>query len=80
MESSNPDVEAETMEGMVPYVIIFHAAREDSSAGVLFVELNNQIQTRRSYKMSAKLIAPKPPKHFIWLQFGSQSKWNSEIK
>ncbi len=72
---SNPDVEKETMDGMVPGLIIFHAVRNDKAADQLFIALGNQIQLKRSYE-----IPPGSPKHLVWLQFGTRTKWNSELK
>jgi hypothetical protein len=72
---TNPDVEKETMDGMVPDLIVFHAARNDRAADQLFNGLGNQIQLKRSYEIPAG-----SPKHFVWLQFGTRTKWNSELR
>lgn len=82
--SGNPDLDEDVMDGMVPSVIVLHAPRDDRAAGELEMRLGNLIQTRRSY------TPPKTPKprlyqslhqyteSFIWLQFGTNTKWNSE--
>jgi hypothetical protein len=71
----NPDVEKETREGMARDLLVLHALRGDKAADQLFINLGNQIQMKRSYE-----IPPRSPKHFIWLQFGTNTKWNSEGK
>jgi hypothetical protein len=70
----NPDVEMETVKGMDRDLLVFHAARGDKAADQLFLALGNQIQMRRSYE-----IPRGSPKHFVWLQFGTNTKWNSEM-
>ena len=81
--SRNPDVETETMVGMVPDFVVFHAARDDKAANQLFNELGNQIQLKRSYELPPVKNYAIPPGvgqvHVVWLQFGTDSKWNSEL-
>lgn len=60
---------------MVPALIVFHAARGDKAADQLFNDLGNYIRFKRSYE-----IRPgSSPKNHIWLQFGTKTKWNSEL-
>jgi hypothetical protein len=85
VSSEIPDLDDDVMDGMVPGVIVLHAPRDDTAADQLQVHLGNQIQVRRSYK------SPRTPKtrlyssvhqykeSFIWLQFGTNVKWNSEL-
>lgn len=72
---TNPDAKHETMDGMIPDLIVFHAAKDDRAADQLFNNLGNQIQLQRSYE-----IPVSSPEHFVWLQFGSRTKWNSELR
>jgi hypothetical protein len=77
MDSSiDPDVDKEAMNGMVPGVIVFHAAKGDRAADQLFSALSNQIQLRRSYDVPTSSSL----EHFIWLQFGTGVKWNSQLR
>lgn len=79
----DPDQKTLASSGMVPDVIVFHAARDDSAALRLFEELGNQIRLVRSYDLPANPKYQVPPggyAHTIWLQFGSNVKWNSEVR
>jgi hypothetical protein len=82
--AANPDVENETMTGMVADMVVFHAARDDNAANQLFNNLANQIRLKRSYQLPRKneySLAPGVgPVHVVWLQFGTNSKWNSELR
>src|ERR1700686_2669995 len=81
----NPDLDEDVLDGMVPGAIVVHAPRDDKAADTLAMHLGNQIQVRRSFTPS------KTPKSriyqslhqytesFIWLQFGTNTKWNSEL-
>jgi hypothetical protein len=69
----NPDAEREAMNGMVPGVVVFHIARGEGTQ--LFVSLENSLRLKLSYE-----IPSGSPEHFVWLQFGSQTKWNSQIR
>jgi hypothetical protein len=80
--NTNPDLESEAMNGMMPDAIVFHAAHDDRAANELFMRLYNQIKLVRSYKMPNATDYQSPPggyAHTVWLQFGSQVKWNSEV-
>ncbi|MGH9342445.1 MAG: hypothetical protein ACRD19_01575 [Terriglobia bacterium] len=77
----NPDLRAETMNGMVPDAIVFHAVRDDKAANELFVQLSSQFKLVRSYEMPAVNDYQTPIggyAHTVWLQFGSRVKWNGE--
>lgn len=76
----DPDQKTLASSGMVPDAIVFHAARDDRPAMRLFDELGNQIRLVRSYDLPANPKYQVPPggyAHTIWLQFGSNVKWNS---
>ena len=78
-----PDQKTLASNGMVPYAIVFHAARDDKAALRLFEELGNQIRVVRSYDLPASPKYQVPPggyAHAIWLQFGNNVKWNSEVQ
>jgi hypothetical protein len=76
----DPDEVSDTNDGMVPDAVVFHAAKGDKAADVLFMNLGNQIRMVRSYDLGrANYQVPSGGyKHRIWLQFGSKVKWNSE--
>ena len=80
--SINPDIMSDATNGMVPDAIVFRAAKDDAAANELFGRLSNQIKLVRSYE---------PPRvdylalsggygHTLWLQFGTNVKWNSEMR
>lgn len=82
----NPDLEEMAADGMVPGVIVVHTQRDDKAALGLQERLGNQIQTRLSYRPPAlpknRLYAGSRYNYtesFVWLQFGSGVKWNSEL-
>lgn len=81
--TSNPDAEAATMTGMVPDMVVFHAAKGDKAANALMGALGNQIRLKLSYQPPPKDFYSLPPSvgpvHVVWLQFGTDSKWNSEL-
>jgi hypothetical protein len=78
----DPDWDKATNDGMVPDVILFHATREDKAAEELFIHLGNYIPLQRSYKLLAKKYYQLPAgvehPHIVWLQFGTNVKWNSQ--
>jgi len=83
-QGQSPDIDADVMNGMVPGVMVIHAPRGDKPAYALEMALTNQIPTRRSYET---LKTPKArlyqslhqyTESFLWLQFGTDMKWNSE--
>ena len=47
----NPDLKGETLNGMVPDAIVFHATRDDRAANELFSRLSNQVKLVRSYSL-----------------------------
>jgi hypothetical protein len=71
------NLERETARGSVPHVVILHALPETKGADQLINDLENMIQIRRSYKMPKG--TPPPPDNLIWLQFGTGTKWNSQL-
>ena len=79
----DPDLKTLASSGMVPDAIVFHAARDDGAALRLFEELGSLIRLVRSYDLPANPKYQAPPggyAHTIWLQFGSNVKWNSEVR
>lgn len=85
--NADPDVEKRAQVGMVPDKIVFHAARGDAAADQLFMNFGNLIQLKRSYDMPspkerAHLYSiPNPgDERIIWLQFGSNVKWNEQLR
>ncbi len=79
----DPDQKTLASTGMVPDAIVFHAARDDRPALRLFEELGNQIRLVRSYDLPANPKYQVPSggyAHTIWIQFGSNVKWNSELR
>jgi len=72
--SESPDEEHDTLTGMVPGTIVFHSRREDKAAFALYGNLSNLLPLKGSYE-----IPKGSPPNFIWLQFGSGVKWNSEL-
>lgn len=71
--TDNPDEERETVTGMIPETIVFHARRDDKAANELYVRLSNYLPLKRSFD-----VPSKSPQNFVWLQFGPMVKWNSE--
>jgi hypothetical protein len=78
----DPDEVSDTNNGMVPEAIVFHAPKDDKAADILFMNLSNQIRMVRSYDPGrANYQIPKGGyKHTVRLQFGSNVKWNSELR
>lgn len=76
----DPDMNAQAVKAMLPDAIVFHAAREDKAANSLFDNLGSQIRLVRSYELPVPnyQVPPGGYAHTIWLQFGSDVKWNSE--
>jgi hypothetical protein len=81
ISDQNPEFEIEANDGMVPDAIVFHADKDDKAAEQLFINLGNQIKLVRSYKPALRNSqVPTPQARVIWLQFGTDPKWNSERK
>lgn len=81
----NPDLDSETMGGMIPGVIVVHANRGDQGAAAMITQLQNYIQVRLSYKpLSDKFVhyqnQGKMHEDVIWLQFGTGTKWNGQLR
>lgn len=68
------DDEEESMKGAIPGVIMFHALANSKGADKLSDDLSNLFQVRRSYKLPSNA-----PENTIWIQFGPNIKWNSEL-
>jgi hypothetical protein len=77
--NTDPDVGLETMDGMIPGLVVFHAPKDDAPANQLFGNLGSQIRLQRSYAPSHDYHVPSDGStHEIWLQFGTGSKWISQ--
>ena len=81
--STNPDVGTQTTKGMVPGLIVLHAARNNRAANQLFINLGNLIQLKRSYDLPAaserkRLYQDVDQGDLVWLQFGTDVRGNSE--
>lgn len=83
--AGNPDLDEEVLDGSVSGAIVLHTSRNDAAANQLETLLGNQIQVRRSF---TPIRTPKArlytslhqyTENFIWLQFGPNVKWNSEL-
>jgi hypothetical protein len=83
----NPEYDKEATRGMVPDTVIFHAKKDDKAAFQLFGNLASLFKTKLSYELPSDIkshyrlpaqIAGK--EEVIWLQFGTEVKWNSERK
>jgi hypothetical protein len=72
------NAEKESLKGMVPGKVTIHAPPGAKGVDQLVDRLGNLIQVRRSYQMPA--TSEKIPENTIWLQIGSGTKWNSEIR
>jgi hypothetical protein len=82
----NPDLDKETLDGMVADSVVVHITRGDKAEFALFGNLSSLIKTRLSYKFPANIRShyALPPQfagkeQVIWLQFGTEVKWNSQI-
>ena len=72
--SGDPDLRRDTFTGMFPGVIIFHAAKDAPGTTQLFLSFRNYIRLERSFT-----IPPGVPENFLWLQFGPDVKWNTQL-
>jgi len=83
MPLDDPDIERLTLIGMLPNKVIFHAEKGDAAAEKLYGSLSSLIQMKRSYDLPTKKLYCLPAnvknEKLVWLQFGSESKWNSEL-
>jgi hypothetical protein len=73
LTTNSPDEERDTVNGMVPEIIVFHARRDDKAANELYVRLGNYLPLKRSFD-----VPQGSPQNFVWLQFGPRVKWNSQ--
>jgi len=85
--NGDPDVEKRAEAGMVPDKIVFHADRGNAAAEQLFTNLGNLIQLKRSYDVPPATarahlynIPNQGDENLIWLQFGSDVKWNEQLR
>jgi hypothetical protein len=73
--SSDPDEEARAKTGMVPRTVVIHIAKGVRGDGDLYNALQNVFIVKRSYDVPAG-----KPENFVWLQFGTGTKWNSQLR
>lgn len=66
--------EAEENKGIIPGVIVLHAPPGAKGADRLTDNLSNLFQVKRVYTLPASA-----PENTIWLQFGPQTVWNSQL-
>jgi hypothetical protein len=85
--NADPDVEKRAEAGMVPDKIVFDAERWNQAAEQLFNGLSNLIQLKRSYdtptatERSHLCSIPNARREdVIWLQFGTNVKWNDQLR
>ena len=84
--SINPDNEKDALDGMVPDAVVFHMDRNDKAAFSLSGQLASLFPIQISYVPLPKRPEPryslgpnaKGDETVIWLQFGTDVKWNSE--
>jgi hypothetical protein len=83
----DPDIEKRAEDGMVPDKIVFHAARGDAAAEHLFENFGNVIELKRSYDVPSPeerahlySIPNSRDETIIWLQFGTNVKWNEQLR
>jgi hypothetical protein len=67
------ELDREATTGMVPHMVVFHALKTDQTANTLFDSLSMLLPLKRSFD-----IPQDSPPNFVWLQFGTDVKWNSE--
>ena len=85
--NANPDVEKRAEAGMVPNEIVFHAERGNSAAQKLFDNLSNLIPLKPSYDIPTGgershlyNIPNAGQEDVIWLQFGTNVRWNEQLR
>src|SRR5260370_39416305 len=83
----NPESDEEAIRGMVPDTVIFHTKKDDKAAFQLFGNLGSLFKTKLSYELPSniRLHYSLPPQiagkeKVIWLQFGTEVRWNGERK
>jgi hypothetical protein len=82
----NPDDEKDALDGMVPDAVVFHMDRNDKAARTLADNLGSLLPIQVSYEPLPKRTEPryslgpnaKGDETVVWLQFGTDVKWNSE--
>lgn len=88
ISDSEPEPDEELLSGAVPSAIVVHYNENDQVAVASFMrDLQNEIQLKASHRMlkyPEKRYALTPSErwqhvHSIWLQFGNDVKWNSEL-
>lgn len=79
----NPDLDEETLTGMIPGKILIHAPRNDKFADQLQRTLQDVLPVERSYKPLPNKFENyqgqgKMGESVLWLQFGTNIKWIGE--
>jgi hypothetical protein len=83
----DPENDQEAIDGMIPDAVVFHADKNDKAAFQLFGNLSSLIKMQRSNKLPPRIAShyQLPPglagkERTIWLQFGPEVKWNSQLR
>jgi len=81
----NPDLDEEATDGMIPGVVLLHADRDNQGANELALTLQAELNFRRSYKLLSKKFVHyqnqgKMNETVMWLQFGTGTKWNTQLR
>jgi len=83
----DPDVEKRARDEVIPNKIVFHAYRDDKAANQLSTPLGNLIQLQRSYDLPSASerthlysIPTAGQEDLIWLQFGTNVRWNEQLR
>lgn len=75
-----PTLEQEALEGSIPGIIIAHAPEHHRATDILVNHLNPHFRVKRGYKTFPEgRIAKTSPHNNIWLQFGANTRFNSEL-
>jgi hypothetical protein len=73
--TDDPNSRKRVLVGSVPGAIMFHAAKDSPAVITLYRQLGNYIPVQRS-----KEVPAGSPENFIWLQFGRETKWVSQMQ
>jgi hypothetical protein len=73
--SIDPDEEKKATTGMVPKTLVIHLAKGVRGDVDLYNALQNVFVVKRSYD-----VPPGSPQNFVWLQFGTGMRWNTQLR
>lgn len=79
--AENPELDEDLINGMVSDAIVVHAMKGERAADNLLMTLGDQIKLQRSYRLLPKgrWFRPGQKQRLVWLQFGNNVKWKSEL-